>query len=494
VQPEQIEPVLVVVLLIIASLPPVFATRLVMQPGIRRRLRGFPLTHQVLIGAIVTSIVALIVAGAFFPALLVVAASGSLAIMAYELIARRSSFGMKSGLPPGSLELFSTAPWTNPDYYSDTARIHGTIFKFRHLTRPAIGMVGIGRIEEFLRTHSADLEVPPAPFNEIIPSGFVRYLEGDDHDQMASELRTAFSPTIVAHHCARLHEESTRAVSLIGSGGRVETVIDEMTFQVMSTLFFGTGGSTDGKLKSLFEQADYRRLSNTGRTKAARAVQAIIEEMRMIARDTGSISFLTHLVKHHPHAIDDDGILANLAYSLHTGRLDAAGLLHWLIAVAGTNQAEMQQLRDAIATNPGEAQTVGGLADRMVRETLRLHQSEFLMRRAKKEIQFQGYRMPAGWHVRLCIAESHRSPEAFRNPESFEPDRFLEPHPRSTYAPFGFTPRACPGEHLARAIGRHFIIALAQHPFKTSDVEPWEFTGFHWKPGSRMQVRRSDPS
>ena len=391
--------------------------------------------------------------------------------------------------------MFSTAAWSNPRYYADAASAHGNVFKFQHLTRPAVGIVGISTIEQFLRAHAAHLEVPPAPFNEIIPSGFVRYLSGRDHDRVATAIRAALNPAVVAHHDCRLADEAVQAIDLLDEGKNIESVLDELTLRIMLALFFDAGKNSDAKLRDLFHDADYRRLSVTGRTHATAAVRGIIDEMRFIALDNGRISFLSHLAKQDPAAINDDAILANLAYSLHTGRLDVSGLLHWIIATAGSNPVSMQKLRDASELNPDSACRSGGLADRMVRETLRLHQSEFLMRRTTKEIQFNDYRIPAGWHVRLCIAESHRSPEAFPDSAVFDPDRFLESRSRSTYAPFGFTPRACPGEHLARVIGRHFLVALARRPLlEISQDKPWEFTGFHWKPSSRMQLRLSHRS
>ena len=476
-------------LLLVAVLPLAFFTRLVLHPGIRKRFRGFPSVHAVIAAVIVLSLATLIFAAIFSPPLLYIAALLSIAILGFEFMRRRASFGVERGLPPGSLTMFSTSAWRDPDYYGNAAKAHGCVFKFQHLNRPAAGIVGIRRIEEFLRLHSDALEVPPAPFTEIIPGGFVRYLRGTEHDRVASALRIAFNPGVVAHHDARLRDESRRAANLLQSGQQVSDILEGLSFRAMVILFFDLEPDDAEALKALFDKADYRRLSRTGKTKARAAVRAIIEQMRVIARDQTKVSFLSHLVKSDPATIQDDAILGNLAYALHTGRLDVAGALAWLVASVGRNHPFMQQLRNAITAVPGETQRVGGIADRTVRETLRLHQSEFILRRATREIVFEGHRIPVGWHVRLCIAESHRSAGSFANAQVFDPDRFLEPHSRSVYAPFGFAPHSCPGEHLTRAIGKHFVAALAdQTDLKVTDVEPWEFTGFHWKPNSRMQV------
>ena len=477
------------VLLVVALLPSVPVARLLLQRGVRRRLGGFPPRTKVAVAGAIVGIVIAIVAATFVLPLIAAAACGSLALLILDLNQRRASYGGKQRLPPGSLGFFSIAPWTDPDYYEKAATRYGNIFKFRHFTVPAVGVKGIERIAELLRTHERDLVVPPAPFNELVPSGFVRYLEGAHHDRIASVLRSALSPAVVAHYSSQMAGESLAALQSLASGAPIVDAAEKLTSRLMLLLFFGIEPPEQLRIQRLFEQADYRSLSETGKAKARLAVESIIDEMRVMAHDRGRISFLSQLVVHHPEALESDAVLGNLAYSLHTGRVDISGLLVWLSAVAAANPESMKKLRDTVASCPDEALTVGGLADRIVRETLRLHQSEFLMRRTKNAIEFGGYRIPAGWHVRLCIAESHRSADVFEHPTTFNPDRFLTPMSRATFAPFGFAPRACPGEHLARAIGRHFVAAAAQgFNLSVSGVQPWEFTGFHWKPNSRMKL------
>ena len=479
-------------LLIVALLPLIPLARLILQPGVRKRLNGFPQRQKVVAALLIIAVLTAIVAATFVLPLISIAAMGSLLLLIVDFNRRRESYGVKQGLPPGSLAFLSADPWINPAYYDNAARQHGNIFKFRHFTTPAVGIKGIERIAEFLRTHEKDLYVPPAPFNEIVPSGFVRYLDGSDHDRIAAALRSAMNPAVVTQYGPQITEESLRALESLESGRPIAAVVEEMTSRIMLLLFFGLENAEQEGIQRLFERADYRSLSKTGATDAAGAVESIIEEMKVIGRDGSRVSFLSQLISRDPHAIGSPEILGNLAYSLHTGRVDVSGLIVWLTAVIAANPEWMRTLRDTVMNCPDQALKVGGLADRIVRETLRLHQSEFLMRRTKNAIEFEGYRIPAGWHVRLCIAESHRSPDAFERPMVFNPNRFLASTSRSTFAPFGFAPRACPGEHLARAIGRHFVAAAASgYDLSVSGVEPSEFTGFHWTPSSRMKLELS---
>ena len=84
------------------------------------------------------------------------------------------------------------------------------------------------------------------------------------------------------------------------------------------------------------------------------------------------------------------------------------------------------------------------LVDKFIMETLRLAQSEYLYRVVRRDFEFEGFRFPKGWLIRLCVWESHRTSDAFDDPELFDPDRFVESSYRaSDYSPFGWAQHAC---------------------------------------------------
>ncbi len=418
----------------------------------------------------------------------------ALAIVVFELWERRISVGVGRRLPPGSLGFFRADAWRDPDYYMNQSNQHGPVFKFRHLTRPAVGIVGLERIGDFLRQHGDDLLVPPAPFDAIVPGGFVRYMSGQHHAAVAAMLRSAFTTEVMAG-CDNVFATECRIAlgAIQADSSSVVRELDSMVFRQMTACFLGIGeGDRRDRFEVLFERADYRQLSIVGQDRAREALLEITREMRkLVEQDDGDRrSFLLELATKQPNALRSDEVLANFAYALHTGRVDVAGLLTWLVAMMGENPAWTRQLRNAVEDEEISELRPGGLADRMVRETLRLRQSEFLMRRTKVPIAWGGFVIPRGWQVRLCIAESHRLPEMFQNPDRYDPDRFLLAPSRARYAPFGLAPHLCPGEHLTRAIGRHLAVELV----KAFDLEvtrstPWEFSGFHWRPSPRMSVK-----
>jgi (+)-abscisic acid 8'-hydroxylase len=121
-----------------------------------------------------------------------------------------------------------------------------------------------------------------------------------------------------------------------------------------------------------------------------------------------------------------------------------------------------------------------------------MEQSEFITRRATEDIHWEGYLIPKGWRLRVCVRESHRSAEIFDHPDRFDPDRFLSAPPtRDDYSPFGVTSTrtSCLGEPLTLTVGRIFVDELVRgYDWTVVSDGPREFSGFHWRPSRRFSI------
>ena len=486
-----IERLVELILLALVVLPVV---RVALDPGLRRRFKAFPPIQPLLPIALAGYGVAIIAAFVFAPVLLRPAAVVAAGLIAWDLLQRRSGFGRDRGLPPGSMAFFPIAPWRDPGFFRKSADRWGNVFKFRHLSRPAVAIVGLDQIGRFLDAHESELSSPPAPFNTIVPGGFVRYLSGREHLDTAVMLRSAMSRAVVEGCSEDVTAEAGIAVEAIARDPHdCPRAVDDMMLHVMMRCFLGLRrGVALDRFAELYRTADYRQLAATGKGRAREAMIQITREMRALSsQPEKECSFLSELAKAHPQALSSDEMMGSFAYALHTARVDASGLMTWMLAVLGENAHWVASLRAECMSDP-DAGGIGGLADRIVRETARLRQSEFIIRRARKRIHWNGFTIPEGWHVRLCIAESHRSADAFPEPDRFDPDRFLRTPTRSRYAPFGFAPHLCPGEHLTRWIGRKLLLELARgYDVQAHDVQPWEFGGFHWRPNRAMKITLS---
>jgi cytochrome P450 len=87
-----------------------------------------------------------------------------------------------------------------------------------------------------------------------------------------------------------------------------------------------------------------------------------------------------------------------------------------------------------------------------------------LPRRALRDFEFGGYRIPAGARVNTSIIFTHHMPEIWPEPEHFDPLRFSEENSRSrhryAYAPFGGGAHMCLGLHFAYMQAKCFAYNL----------------------------------
>ena len=167
------------------------------------------------------------------------------------------------------------------------------------------------------------------------------------------------------------------------------------------------------------------------------------------------------LVARHPDALCDPTLLGNLVYMVETGGRDLANLLTWALKMLADQPAWLAKLE--VETCAGGEVGGSDLAARIIAETLRLEQSESIMRTTRRPLVIGGYHIPAGWLVRICVRESHRDPASFAEPDRFDPDRFKGSWPGSdVYAPLGIGRTACLGRTFVQVAGSTVLQTLAR--------------------------------
>ena len=223
---------------------------------------------------------------------------------------------------------------------------------------------------------------------------------------------------------------------------------------------------------------DYRRALWTPAFRVRRA----LADTSALLRDAPPGGFARSLAAADPVAARDPAVIANMAYMFNTAWSDVAGLMSWMAWWLAANPLWLARVRGA----PDAA----SLAERIVRETLRLSQSEYIMRRAREPLEVAGFVIPAGWLVRVCIREIHRRADVFPDPRRFDPDRFLDPPGSSQYAPFGASRISCLGESTTLLVGRLLALELARgYDVAVARDGPAELGPFHWQPSGRFRMR-----
>ncbi|HET6363161.1 MAG TPA: cytochrome P450 [Gemmatimonadota bacterium] len=425
------------------------------------------------------------------------------AIMAWRA---RPRAGTRRRRPPGSLGLRSSIrALADYEFYEKEASRLGPIFKSNQYYRPVLCIVGLERCQRFLREHRDRLTSAPLLVDRYITGGLLRYMEPASHVEYRRRLQACMKAGVLAACEPAIRQQASRELATLAaisprprSGARPYPAIDRFVFLSMNRVFFGIAPDEDAcdRLARLYGVVDHRRLWRDGirtRTAMEEIVGIVRAKATRLEREDAPTpdSFLGQAIRNDPELLADPVFVENLAYFLHIARCDVAGLCGWLFKLLVERPDWSVRIRPSQAQASADAPTA---ADRFVDETLRLRQSEYLYRTTADAIELEGFAIPRGWLVRLCIRESHTAADAFDRPREFDPDRFLNAtYPRERYQPFGIYEHACVGVPLTKAVGRIFLEQLASgfqwEVVRDGPMELGLHHHGHWRPSSRLGVR-----
>lgn len=493
------------------------ALRLALKPPLRRDLAALPSlrTWLVIVGLIAGAI------GTWtlwrFPVLLHVAAFAGAGATAFLWWRARPSYGRTRGWPPGSLGIgASLDAIDNRDYYLEQAARYGPIFKMSQFGRPVLCVVGLGRGRQLLQDHRAALAGASLPYNRFIGSGTLRYMARDGHQTEGPFFRRAFSGIALDANEEAVREACRQRLAVLAestarseAGADIRTLIRSWTTESLASVFFGL--RPDDPRVQVIDTAqrtiDLDRLGGRAwRAALQQSLASASEVLRQVGREHlargDTTSVLGVLVSQAPESIEDEGRIRNLFMTFRLGTADMANALTWVVYQLSTHPHWQDAVcRAGRTSGPPRGTQPPDLGSRVVLETLRLEQSEFLYRRIVKPIEFESFRIPAGWILRICIQESHRDAQTFTDPASFNPDRFAgRVYGRSEYATFGLDDHACMGTTLVHFFGRVLAEEMcAAYTWRTARQAPFEHGTrhrHHWRPGRAWRIalhRRATP-
>jgi cytochrome P450 len=422
----------------------------------------------------------------------------------------RAAYGTGRGLPRGPLDLLSPAALFDPEYYTAAARTHGVFFKCAELTRSQVCVSSLAVGRQVLSEHATSLHPLDLPFHRFIPGSFLRRMEEPTHGTYRRQFSAALSSRLVERWRDALGAAAARGLERLAlasrsagpEGAPPQPHVRDLVLEAWMGVFLGIAPAAPamGRLRELFAVIDIRnqRESDASVLAALATIEAI---MRESVKPAGAPSargeipdtcVLREVVERQPDALDDPTVARNLIYMLHTGAGDVSGLLTWILKFLSDEPIWIARLRSELSDLQG-CRPPGGddLASRIVAETLRLRQSEFVLREVTRPIRHRGLRIPGGWLLRISVQAGHRDPHVFENPDVFDPDRFLRKRPtRDEYSPFGLDRHACIGEGLARAMGEMFARELTRYAWEVTTDGPAQMSSWrHWEPSSRFRVR-----
>ena len=414
----------------------------------------------------------------------------------------RPAAGRADRLPPGSLSLVPVRQFVDEEYVDRQIHRLGPVTKttWPTLTAPVVCVHGLRRSAEILRDPSRLAPVGIA-FDPLIPAGFLRNMAPPDHRRYKRLLQKALTDAVVEARCGDFEAAVRDALAAMASAGDREVdprphLLHACAAAYVPLLLVVDGGSKEAhraveiydEMGEFFEPPP----GNSGKRKACLA--AVDELDRIVRRGAAQAlealragrapmpSVVAEIARSEPDATDDPNLTLNLALLLRTSSTDVASLLHWIMKMLGDHQGWCARVRE---------NGTGDLSRRVVLETLRLHQSEFIQRRVLQPLEVDGYRVPAGWFVRMCVRESHRDPAVFADPALFDPDRFAgRRFSAYEYSPFGRLEHRCIGATATLALGSVFVSRLCTgYDWEIVRDGPAEFNRHHWRPSGGFRVR-----
>ncbi len=389
--------------------------------------------------------------------------------------------GKGRGLPPGSLSMIASLKGIAQfDRLSTLAALHGPIFKMGQPSANAICVVGLERGRRLFREAADKLGPSPLAFTDKVMGGFLRYMDDPTHDIYGPAFRRAMPRAMVEGlapmmRAAARREFETWPQTTVNPTSALEAVSHTALLRILLGLERGSD------LHRRFD-LHYRSMAATSiRHSLGKQAERDLEALRHLIQTeilaaAPEDCVLAALSK---SADQPDGVsVDNLVFMLRIASNNVAGLLHWIVVELARNPDWQTKL--------AETPELG--AD-FVLETLRLHQSEYLYRKALADIDFEGYRIPKGWRVRICVAESHRDEALFPDPTQFLA-RDMSIAPAGVFSPFGFDRHACNGAGMTLIIAQAVIAELVALPaFSAREVTPLvrDFRHWsHWRPNPNM--------
>ncbi|MER5554823.1 cytochrome P450 [Streptomyces sp. NPDC002793] len=201
-------------------------------------------------------------------------------------------------------------------------------------------------------------------------------------------------------------------------------------------------------------------------TAARDAVRATIDqavtELQESGRDSGDmLSLLLRATDEETgRPLTGHQISSEILTLAVAGTETIASVLSWaLYEIARDGEIREQvldELDSVLGESPLSSEDLSRLPflDRVIRETLRLHHTGWLVtRRTVTETRLGEWTVPAGTELAYCQHALHRDPAFFPDPLTFDPDRWLDDTQAAAFAPaylpFGAGKHKCIGDRFA---------------------------------------------
>jgi len=405
--------------------------------------------------------------------------------------------GLRGRLPPGSLTGSRKGLRTDQKYLLKKGRELGSVFKVLGFNAAVYAcIIGHRTARDLLVRNEEHLQGVAVDVSSLFSGGFLRQMRGDTHHRyrraFLEPFQAAQTPLWLEGRVLDRFDSAARAGGPL-SRRELRDILRGIAADCMLAVLYGVepGSERSAVLQAAYDSFGYDPPVRIGRPQQAAFVEIKAEISRMISEIqigsdvASSQSVLKHLV--HTRCLDETTI-GNLIHMFVLGHCDLFCLWHWITKYIAENPAIIARIRSDAAT--GDIQ-YGVWAEAIVLETLRLNQSEALLRLVEKDIELDGYLIPRGSIVRACLWEGHKDPDVFADPHSFQPARFVRrKYPAHQFAPFGLDKHLCLAANLTIRLSTVLVEQLIKKfdLVVAADGDPILNPVTHWEPSPKLRI------
>ena len=336
-----------------------------------------------------------------------------------------------------------------------------------------ICVLSLATARRLLAQHREDLKALSIDLGSIVPKGFLRTMEGTDHKTYRRLFSRAMAGGIAPSAVTDVRAILDKGVGCLRNGDKTDTadqgVLEQMGLRLLVRTLLGVRLQT-----AAFEEIEeqFRAMGPNGFVWKVGTVQkaafAKISDhlLALIAEpDAGAgIASDSVLGRLGREARTGSTTIGNLIYMVEMGRADLQSLFSWIIHFIGNDQSIVSRIAAGEQSPSGPS-----IAEAVTLETLRMEQSIALMRAAKRDFVFDGFLIPKGAVVPICLWEAHKDASTFENASTFDADRFLQnAFDADQFSPFGLGHHGCPAAETTIQISSLFVETYARAYAKKS--------------------------
>jgi retinoid hydroxylase len=175
------------------------------------------------------------------------------------------------------------------------------------------------------------------------------------------------------------------------------------------------------------------------------------------------------------NSLSDTEVIDQLLMVLFAGHENPAMMISWLLFELAAHPEWKERLRaeqsEVVGDEPLNLSHLKQMTSLgyALKEIERLYPPvQNISRGVVKDIEYAGYRIPAGWMVDISPMLTHRLPELYKDPDRFDPDRFAPPREEDKQHPFaligfGSGSHVCLGYQFAQMEMKIFMSMLLRY-------------------------------